>query len=266
MTSYLTQVYTETILHIYSRIDYLKSMLAQRKMGLLVYSPGHGTIALVTYVILNVECVGTCCQLLGNQNNTNLSRINYRGIDLFSDILTHIRDWQICASLDGTNEIGEYIRTGLDYEQFKRNFEYGLQYATNPRQMRIDFTLTLPGMFEIGAIQQESLHWGVELLAKVIFSFTPDIIMSPLALPRHLLHPWLDELIGECSNNTMRDLLLQLKTRPTFEEQWPEEYQAGLRKGKARVLKLEQIRTQSVTMTDILSQRKDILEWWMQIA
>ena len=168
--------------------------------------------------------------------------------------------------MDGTNEIGEYIRTGLDYEQFKRNFEYGLQYATNPRQMRIDFTLTLPGMFEIGAIQQESLHWGVELLAKVIFSFTPDIIMSPLALPRHLLHPWLDELISECSNNTMRDLLLQLKTRPTFQEQWPEEYQAGLRKGKSRVLKLEQIRTQSVTMTDILSRRKDILEWWMQIA
>jgi hypothetical protein len=168
--------------------------------------------------------------------------------------------------LDGTNDVGEYIRTGLDYEQFKRNFEHGLQYATNARQMRIDFTLTLPGMFEIGAIQQESLHWGVELLAKVIFSFTPDIIMSPLALPRHLLDPWLDELIGECSNNTMRDLLLQLKTRPTFQEQWPKEWEAGLSKGKARVLQLESIRTQKTTMTDILSNRKDILEWWMKIA
>jgi hypothetical protein len=64
----LAYFYTVTILHICSHIDYLKSMLAQRKMGLLVYSPGHGTIALVTYVILNVECVGTCCHLLGNQN------------------------------------------------------------------------------------------------------------------------------------------------------------------------------------------------------
>ena len=198
--------------------------------------------------------------------NTNLSRINYRGTDLFSDILTHIRDWQICASLDGTNEIGEYIRTGLDYEQFKRNFEHGLQYATNPRQMRIDFTLTLPGMFEIGAIQRLSQTYGVQLLAKVIFSFSPDIIMSPLALPRHLLDPWLDELIGECSNNTMRDLLLQLKTRPTFQEQWPGEWEAGLSKGKARVLQLENIRTQKTTITDILGQRKDILEWWMKIA
>ena len=64
----------------------------------------------------------------------------------------------------------------------------------------------------------------------------------------------------------MRDVLLQLKTRPTFEEQWPDGYQAGLRKGKARVLKLEQIRTQSVTMTDILGARPDVLEWWMKIA
>jgi hypothetical protein len=197
--------------------------------------------------------------------NTNLSRIQYRGIDLFGDILNHVRDWQICASLDGTNEIGEYIRTGLDYEQFKRNFEHGLQYATNPRQMRIDFTLTLPGMFEVDAMERLSQTYGVQLLAKVIFSFSPDIILSPLALPRHILDPWIDELVGR-SAGAMRDVLLQLRTRPTFAEQWPDTYQAALVKGKARVLRLEQIRTQSVTMTDILGSRPEVLEWWMKIA
>jgi hypothetical protein len=64
----------------------------------------------------------------------------------------------------------------------------------------------------------------------------------------------------------MRDVLLQLKNRPTFEQQWPGEYRAGLVKGKARVLKLEQIRTQSVTMTDILGQRPEVLKWWNQIG
>jgi hypothetical protein len=63
----------------------------------------------------------------------------------------------------------------------------------------------------------------------------------------------------------MRDVLMQLKNRPTFDEQWPNEYKAAIAQGKARVLKLEQIRTQKVTMTDILSQRKDVLEWWMNI-
>ena len=197
--------------------------------------------------------------------NTNLSRVRYGGVDLFDDILAHIRDWQICASLDGTEKIGEYIRTGLDYEQFCRNFEHGLKYATNPRQMRLDFTLTLPGMFETGAMEKLSQTYGVQLLAKVIFSFSPDIIMSPLALPRTILDPWIDELAGR-SAGAMRDVLLQLKNRPTFEEQWPDTYRAGLAKGKARVLKLESIRTQSITMAEILSARPEIKEWWDQIA
>lgn len=196
--------------------------------------------------------------------NTNLSRIQYKGVDLYRDILANIRDWQICASLDGTNEIGEYIRTGLDYEQFCSNFEHGLRYATHPRQMRLDFTLTLPGMFETGAMETLSQKFGVQLLAKVIFSFSPDIVMSPLALPRDILHPWLDELI-EPATGAMRDVLLQLKNRPTFAEQWPDQYQAGLRKGKARMLELERIRTQKVTMTDILARRPDVLKWWMDI-
>lgn len=197
--------------------------------------------------------------------NTNLSRIHYRGVDLYRDILANIRDWQICASIDGTDQIGEYIRTGLDYEQFCRNFEAGLAIATNPRQMRLDFTLTLPGMFEVDAIQRLSQTYGVQLLAKVIFSFTPDIVMSPLCLPRHLLGPWIDDLIPQTSG-AMRDMLIQLKTRPTFQEQWPDQWLAALSKGKARILKLESIRSQSTTMSEILQQRKDIYDWWQSIA
>jgi hypothetical protein len=79
------------------------------------------------------------------------------------------------------------------------------------------------------------------------------------------LDPWIDELAGR-SAGAVRDVLLQLKTRPTFEEQWPTSYKAGLAKGKARVLRLEQIRTQKVTMTDILGSRPEVLEWWMKIA
>lgn len=196
--------------------------------------------------------------------NTNLSRIQYRGLDLYRDILSHVRDWQICASLDGTDKIGEYIRTGLDYEQFCRNFEAGLAIATNPRQMRLDFTLTLPGMFEVDAIQRLSQTYGVQLLAKVIFGFTPDIIMSPLALPRYMLDTWVNELAADATG-TMRDVLLQLKNRPTFEEQWPDQWRAGLVRGKARVLKLESIRNQSIIMAEILAQRPAVLEWWNQI-
>ena len=198
--------------------------------------------------------------------NTNLSRVNYKGCDLYADLLDHLRDWQICASLDGTGAVGEYIRTGLDYNRFRTNFEAGLKHQRNRRQMRLDFTLTLPGMFEVTAMQDLAAEYNVELLSKVIFSFSPDILMSPLALPRHLLDPWLDELIKHCTVNSMRDILLQLKTRPTFEQQWPDTYRAALSKGKARVLKLESIRPCATTMQQILSTRPEIREWFDAIA
>jgi hypothetical protein len=132
--------------------------------------------------------------------------------------------------------------------------------------MRLDFTLTLPGMFEVGAIQRLAQQYDVELLSKVIFSFDPSIVMSPLALPRHLLDPWLDELIAECTAASMRDVLTQLKTRPTFDEQWPDTYHTELVRGKARVLKLESIRTAPADMATILSARPEIKKWWDQIA
>jgi hypothetical protein len=131
--------------------------------------------------------------------------------------------------------------------------------------MRLDFTLTLPGMFEVGAIQHLANTYDVELLSKVIFSFDSSIVMSPLALPRNLLDPWLDELIAGCTAPSMRDVLTQLKSRPTFDEQWPETYRAELARGKARVLKLESIRTASTSMAQILSARPAVLEWWNQI-
>lgn len=196
--------------------------------------------------------------------NTNLSRIDYKGINLYSDILSKLRDWQICASLDGTGKIGEYIRTGLDYNQWVDNFSKGIAIQTNARQMRIDFTLTLPGMFEVKNIQELAENFKVGILAKVVFSFSPDIIMSPLALPREILHPWLDEL-ASMSSGAMRDVLVQLKTRPTFAEQWPNEYQTGLIRGKKRILELEKIRNDTYTMHNILSARPLVLDWWNAI-
>jgi hypothetical protein len=197
--------------------------------------------------------------------NTNLSRINYRGVNLYRDILAHIRDWQICASLDGTEATGEYIRTGLNYQEWLENFKQGLKYARHRRQMRIDFTLTLPGLLEIKNITRLAQELEVDILAKVVFSFGPDIVLSPLALPRDLLNRRIDEL-ETLTTGALHDVLQQLKDRPTFEEQWPDSFQKGLAKGKRRVLQLEQIRGDSYTLADILKQDPEIYEWYNSIT
>jgi len=198
--------------------------------------------------------------------NTNLSRVDYRGINLYSSILSQLRDWQICASLDGTGRIGEYIRTGLNYAEWLENFRQGVAIMRHRRQMRIDFTLTLPGLFEVDNIQQLAQELDVDILAKVIFGFTPDIIMSPLALPRNILDKKVDQLTANLNTGALRDILLQLKNRPTFAEQWPDTYADGLVRGKRRMLHLEQIRGDTYTLRDILSADNEILEWYESIV
>lgn len=197
--------------------------------------------------------------------NTNLSRVDYKGINLFTDILNNLRDYQICASLDGTGPIGEYIRTGLNYNQWLENYQQAVKYRRYSRQCRIDFTLTLPGLFEVERIVQLAEQTSSEILAKVVFSFSPDIILSPLALPRELLDNCVDRLVNNVPAGALRDVLLQLKSRPTFAEQWPDTYQAGLARGKARVLQLEQIRGDTYTLADILSTNKEMYEWYQSI-
>ena len=196
--------------------------------------------------------------------NTNLSRVDYTGISLYRDLLANVRDWQICASIDGTGQIGEYIRTGLAWPVFLENFRRGLEIARHRRQMRLDFTLTLPGLFEVENMQRTADELGVDILAKVVFAFTPDIVMSPLALPRDILNRKVDELVP-VTRGALQDVLLQLKQRPTFAEQWPDQYRAGLAQGKARVLKLEHIRNDSFTMNNILEKDADIYRWWQDI-
>jgi hypothetical protein len=198
--------------------------------------------------------------------NTNLSRVDYAGTNLYRDVLAHLHDWQICASLDGTGATGEYIRTGLAYATWLENFKQGLEIARHPRQMRIDFTLTLPGLFEVINIQQLADELDVDILAKAVFSFTPDIIMSPLALPRQLLDTTVDSLVAQLPAGALHEVLLQLKQRPTFAEQWPNSWQEGLAKGKRRVLQLEQIRCDTYIMADILKPNQDIYDWYQSIV
>lgn len=197
--------------------------------------------------------------------NTNLSRVDYRGINLFRDILDHVRDYQICASLDGTGRIGEYIRTGLDYSQWLGNYRQAVEHRRYSRQVRIDFTLTLPGLFDIENIVKLAKDTDSEILAKVVFSFSPDIILSPLSLPRALLNRTVDRLVSNMPFVSLREVLLQLKTRPTFEEQWPETYQDGITQGKTRVLQLEKIRQDTFTLADILKEDQEIYDWYTNI-
>jgi len=191
--------------------------------------------------------------------NTNLSRTSLKGIKLF-DLLPEFQDWQICSSLDGTGEVGEYIRDGLNYEQWLRNFKEGLAVAKTSREMRLDYTITMPGLLELKNMFDLSQELNTEILTKVMFTFSNDEILSPLALPKELLHTIIDEALEYMEPRATRkqrsliDVIKNLKNRETF---------TATKKGKERQERIDKIRRQDITK--ILAKDKRILDWWKTI-
>jgi len=206
--------------------------------------------------------------------NTNLSRTKYKGIDLYNDLLVHFKDWQICASIDGTGQIGEWIRDGLNYEKWLQNFKDGVAIKRNSRQMRLDVTLTLPGLLEIKNLFRLSKRFNVEMLTKVVFTFTPDIVLSPLALPRKLLNEIVDELLdfieprADRNQRSLVDVLKNLKTRPNIEETWPDTFKRQLQEGKIYQEDIGRLRKdyKKITLPQILSQDDRLIDWWEAVG
>tara|TARA_A100001015_G_scaffold314879_1_gene425391 strand:+ start:3217 stop:4563 length:1347 start_codon:yes stop_codon:yes gene_type:complete len=191
--------------------------------------------------------------------NTNLSRTSFKGIKLF-DLLPEFQDWQICSSLDGTGEVGEYIRDGLKYEQWLRNFKEGLAVAKTSREMRLDYTITMPGLLELKNMFDLSRELDTEILTKVMFTFSNDEILSPLSLPKDLLHKIIDEAlaymepIATRKQKALIDVLKNLKNRETF---------TPTKKGKQRQENIDKIRRHDIKK--ILLRDERILDWWTSI-
>ena len=201
--------------------------------------------------------------------NTNLSRTSLKGIKLF-DLLPQFQDWQVCSSLDGTGEVGEYIRDGLDYKQWLENFKEGMAVAKTSREMRLDYTITMPGLLELKNMFDLSQELDVELLTKVMFTFSPTEVLSPLALPRELLCTILDEALEYMEPKATRkqqsliDTLKNLKNRENLDDMFLGiDTVVGRKKGKERQQKIDKIRGQDITK--ILSRDKRIMEWWTSI-
>ena len=204
--------------------------------------------------------------------NSNMSRINFYKYNLFDDILKHFPNWQICASIDGTGTVGEYIRTGLKYEEWLSNIKYGLQFIKKHNQrIQLDLTITLPGLFDLENMVKLSNDLDVELLTKQVFNFSHDNANSPLFMPYDIM----SEIIDEVKHKTIK---YKNKKLDNFFGQLDEMqkqkrnnnlvydtvlFREGQKKGKAEVERLDTIR--GTDIKKILAKNRKALEWWKSI-
>ena len=203
--------------------------------------------------------------------NSNMSRIDYFGKNLFDDVLSKFQDWQINASIDATGEIGEYIRTGLKYDEWLENMRYARKWVKHPRQLQLDLTVTLPGLFDLENMYELQKDLKIPLLCKKVFSFSADTYMSPLFLPRRLL----DKIVMKVKekykdekknvfNLAFLEGLQDLMNHPTNDERYDKETcEQGWRDGKGQCEMIDKRR--GTDIKKILATDLEVLEWWTSI-
>jgi len=203
--------------------------------------------------------------------NSNMSRITYFGKNLFDDILSKFQDWQINASIDATGEIGEYIRTGLKYDEWLENMRYARKWIKHPRQLQLDLTVTLPGLLDLENMYELQKDLKIPLLCKKVFTFEPDTYMSPLFLPRTLLNKIVMKLKEKYKdekrsvfNLAFLEGLDDLMNHPTNDERYDKETcEKGWRNGKAQCETIDKRR--GTDIKKILQKEPEVLEWWTSI-
>ena len=184
----------------------------------------------------------------------------------------------------GAGAIGEYIRTGIKWDEWLDNFKRGIylneQYGDDG--MVFDVTLTTPGLFGLKDLFDVVTELDVKSYFKFTYGFTPNVLMCPDALPKSIVEYYYksdelgDPLVSEdhiiafewATNQELEDMeprktwktqvyidsLKALIKRPSFEQQWEgEELREGLHNGKKNIMFLEKIRDQELTYREILN-------------
>jgi len=203
--------------------------------------------------------------------NSNLSRIRFNNHYLY-DWLPQAKDWTMCASIDGIGEIGEFIRTGLDWEQWDKNFREGVALPHGKDKMLMDLTLTGPGMFGLKDLFDYALALDVKIETKRMFAFHADVVLSPMAWPRDILNRIIDDALAYIeprATDRQQTLVNELKAMynaPTFQEQFPDVAEEKFFQGRNWQDKIADIRTKEckLRIEDIYKADTELYEWWMR--
>jgi hypothetical protein len=182
----------------------------------------------------------------------------------------------MCASIDAIGDIGEFIRTGLDWQEWDQNFREGVALPGGNDKMLMDLTLTGPGLFGLRDFVNYALELDVKIETKNMFAFHADIVFSFMSWPRHILDRIVHELIEDLTpiitpkQQTVLNQLNQILYTPTFQQKFPDTAEDQFFNGRQWQREIARIRDDgqpgnSLTIEEIYSADQELWDWWSRV-
>lgn len=206
--------------------------------------------------------------------NTNLSTLNFKNYKLL-EILPQFKNIELLISIDGTHEIGEYIRDGLVWSEWVKNLEecLFLKDIYGKWAVVLDITLTSPGLFSLKKLIDLAIKYKLNMIIKTTYAFDSTIVMSPLMMPRVFLEEILNDIILYALSFVdihpplliLIKSLMHLKKRATFEEEYPN-WLTGISKGKTHLSQIDNFRKNADFLNNVFKENHtELYHWWIKI-
>lgn len=245
-------------------IDEVQSLLKLGQVDQFYWAGGEPLITPEHWETMQLAIDLDCAKNIDVTYNTNFSLINFKQYNLI-DICSHFKSVKMLISLDGVGEVGEYIRKGLKWNEFKERLKEFRQLSNH--EIKLTITITLPGLLYIKDLAEFIVQEELDYDVHICHSNGPHDLLSPMILPRELLHPLVDNAMRELNDldNTRLDGLFKniskLIERRSISEEFPENFEERFSACRKFYLKKEE--GSSLSLESIYGAKSiDIKNWW----
>ena len=128
--------------------------------------------------------------------HSNLSTIEYKG-KILTEYFKHFKKIEFFCSLDGTGDIGEWIRTNLDYPKWKENFSKMVKFRDENTHMELQLaiTVTTPTIFEFENLYELCKEFNISPDFQTSYSTTANNLFCPKSFPKELVKSVIDKFL-----------------------------------------------------------------------
>ena len=203
--------------------------------------------------------------------HSNLSSIEYKG-NLLTDYFKHFKDVQFCCSLDGTNLIGEWVRTNLNWNKWKENFTKLVEFRNQNKhiEIKLAITVTTATLFDFENLYELCNEFNIEPEFQSCYAENASNLLAPRSFPKNIIIGIVDTFLNshiEEENyiiNKFRKYKEFLSNETFFENDLT--YEQDLLMGIKVLDEVEKNRKHEfINFENIISINKELLNFYLNI-
>ena len=202
--------------------------------------------------------------------STNLSTIDYKGKSL-TEYFEHFKKIELYCSLDATGNIGEWIRSNLDYKKWRGNFKRLVDYkkSHNNIEIQLAVAVTTPTILDLENLYELAMEFNVQVNFQTCYSNEATNLLSPKSFPKEIIKSIIERFSDRHKSDknyildNFRAYFDFLLGQDFFDAQ--ENYENDFRKGISEMDYLEKNRPhQILTFEKILKLDNSIFDFYQE--